>query len=152
MLPAPFAIHHVGYLVKSINQTATDLIERFNYQVESAIIEDPLQTAFVQFLRLPGASFWIELVAPNGEHSKLSNALRKGGGINHLCYEVPSITDACVHLRGQGMLLIGEPAPARAFDGRQIAWLMDSQSMLVELVEQGADKLSLASLRRASVN
>ena len=45
----------------------------------------------------------IELVTPDGPNSKLANALKKGGGLNHLCYLSPAIDDECRRLRESGM-------------------------------------------------
>lgn len=148
MVPAhiPFRLHHVGFLVKDIPASAALFSSRLGYQVESDVIEDPVQTAVVQFLRLPGGASWLELVAPNGPGSKLAGALRKGGGLNHVCYEVSDLDDACAQLRETGMLSVGAPAAAAAFGGRRIAWLMDSAGLLVELVAAGNGPLSLSTL------
>ena len=139
-------LHHIGYLVKDIGIAATDFQERFGYSTESDIIEDPIQTAFVQFLRLSETPFWLELIMPNLPTSKLTNALRKGGGLHHLCYEAPDVSHACEQLRSKSMLMISGPTPAIAFPGRRIAWLIDASGMLVELLETGSGRLSLASL------
>ncbi len=139
-----FRLHHIGILVADIARASEQMIERFGYVAESAIIEDPIQTARVMFLRLPGADHWTELVAPNGPDSVLGEALRKRkGGTHHLCHEVADIEAACEHLRGQSMMLVAPPAPAVAFGGRRIAWLMDGDCLLVELVESGPGPLCL---------
>ena len=143
----PFQLHHIGLLVKDIN-AATDLqVARYGYRIESAIIDDPVQTAQVRFLRLPHGQQWLELVAPMAGESKLANALAKGGeGLHHLCYEVPEIGPACEHLwTGRQMMLAG-PTPAVASGGRPIAWFMDRSGFLTELVEAGSGPLTLASL------
>jgi len=141
-----FRLHHVGILVPDLPRAVAEYADRFGCSVESQAIEDPAQTSVVQFLRLPGAPSWLELVTPNGPDSKLANALRKGGGLNHLCYEVADIAAACAHLRDRAMLSVGDPTPAVAFGGRRVAWLMDPSRLLVELVEAGPGPLSLASL------
>lgn len=141
-----FLLHHNGFLVKDIHLAARDFVSRLGYVIEGDIIEDPMQTAYVQFLRQLAATCWLELVTPNGPNSKLTNALRKGGGLHHLCYEVSDINRACEHLRDQAMLLLTEPVPAAAFPGRRIAWLMDCSGFLVELLERGDGPLSLASI------
>ena len=106
-----------------------------------------LVVARVRFLLLPGADHWLELVTPSGEESKLSNALRRGVTLHHLCYEVPDVDAAIERLRDTGMLLVGEPTPGAAFGGRRVAWLMDRTTPLVELVEAGSGPFSLAELR-----
>jgi len=145
-----FSTHHVGYLVSDIAQAVPRFTDRLDYRVESGIIEDPVQTAYVQFLRQPGALEWMELIAPTGESSKLTRALRQGGGLHHLCYEVNDMDRACAHLRDHEMLALSAPVPAAAFPGRRIAWFMDRFRGLVELLEQGDGALSLNGLRRAT--
>jgi methylmalonyl-CoA/ethylmalonyl-CoA epimerase len=144
-------LHHIGYLVTDIFKAAEEFSERFGYTIESPIIEDPQQTACVQFLRQPAALHWLELIAPNGAGSKLAKALERGGGMHHFCYEVASIGLASETLRHQGMLPLGDAKPAVAFSGRPIAWFMDRGKLLVELVEAGPGDFSLSSLRKISV-
>lgn len=139
-------LHHIGHLVHDLSAAAAACQARFGYRIESAVIKDPVQTALVQFLRLPGGANWLELVTPNGSDSKLSSALAKGGGLHHLCYEVDDIEAACIALRRQKMALLGAPAPAVAFAGRRIAWLLGRDRLLTELVESGPGPLSLAAL------
>jgi methylmalonyl-CoA/ethylmalonyl-CoA epimerase len=142
-----FDLHHIGFLVADISSAAADYESRFGYIVESPVIEDPTQTARVQFLRQPGAVHWLELISPNGPQSKLTKALQRGGGLHHLCYEVDDIERAAEHLRQQQMLPLGKANPATAFSGRLIAWFMDRGQMLVELVQAGAGDFSLSSIR-----
>jgi methylmalonyl-CoA/ethylmalonyl-CoA epimerase len=142
-----FRLHHVGILVRDIRSKSEQLVNRFGYVVESAVIEDPQQTAYVQFLRLPGADHWTELVAPNSPASVLSAALdRKRGGTHHLCYEVDDIEEACRSLRAAGMSILANPVRAVAFEGRRIAWLTDRDFLLIELVEAGAGPLLQSQL------
>jgi methylmalonyl-CoA/ethylmalonyl-CoA epimerase len=132
-------LHHVGLLVKNIPEAVEVYTRRYGYEVRSPVIHDPAQTAYVQFLALPGDSSYLEFVAPDRPDSKLSNALGKGGGLHHLCYATGAIDQACAELRGQGMFLIQPPVPAVAFPGRRIAWLMGRDRTLIELVEKAAD-------------
>jgi len=143
----PLTLHHTGLLVKDVAQAAAHYVEVLGYRLESEPIDDPVQTARVQFLRLPGATHWLELVAPLGPESKLANALTKGGGLHHLCYEVADIVTATAHFRAAGCMVISEPVAAAAFPGRRIAWLMDRQRLLFELLEAGPGPLGLATLK-----
>src|SRR5271156_386291 len=99
-----FELHHIGFLVADIPSAAADFVERYGYVAESSVIEDPTQTARVQFLRQPDTVHWLELITPVGSKSKLSDALQRGGGLHHLCYEVPDIEQASEHLRKRSML------------------------------------------------
>ncbi|MGH9433400.1 MAG: VOC family protein [Terriglobia bacterium] len=132
-----FSVHHLGVAVQDISQTAAAYVKCFGYQIESAIVHDPLQQAYVQFLRLPGDRVYLELVQPDRSHSKLSQAIAKGGGLNHVCYATDDVDAACKELRARGMFLIAPPAPAVAFKGRRIAWLMGKDRVITELVERG---------------
>ena len=130
-------LHHVGVLVRDVARSAELYVRREGYVIRSPIVHDITQTAYVQFLALPGDSVFLELVAPDGEHSKLASALSKGGGLNHLCYAVDDIELGCGELRSRGMHLLQEPVPAAAFPGRKIAWLIGRDRIPVELVERG---------------
>ena len=143
-MDSSFRLHHIGLLVADVVAASASLVERFGYLRETPIIQDPVQTAFVTFLRLPGADHWTELVAPNGPGSVLAEALRRRrGGPHHLCFQVDDLSQACDRLRDRSMLLITEPVPAVVFGGRHIAWLIDEAGLLVELVESGPGPLCL---------
>jgi methylmalonyl-CoA/ethylmalonyl-CoA epimerase len=128
-------LHHIGIAVRDLAPATADHVRRFGCVEEGAVIHDPVQTAFIQFLRLPGSPVLIELVAPDGPRSKLSRAVESGGGLNHLCHAVGDIEEACGRLRREGMVLIHPPTPAVAFGGHRIAWLMGRDRLLIELVE-----------------
>jgi len=132
-------LHHVGVLVKDIAAAAKDYTERLGYELKSGVIHDPRQTAYVQFLRLPGDRVYLELVSPDRATSKLTNALNKGGGLNHVCYATLDIEQTCSQLRAQRLFQISAPVPAVAFNGRRIAWFMGPDQLLMELVERGPE-------------
>ena len=130
-------LHHIGYLVANLSESARRFVESVGYVVESDPIADPVQTATVQFLRLPSDSVWLELVSPLGNPSKLDAALRRGEGIHHLCFEVLDIESSVDRLRRHSMRAIAPIVPAVAFGGRRITWLTNRSGTLFELVEAG---------------
>lgn len=132
------SLHHVGYLVAQIDAAGDLYRKQFGYQIASAIIHDPVQTAMVQFLRLPGDSSYLELISPAGPDSRLSSALAKGGGLNHLCYCTAELDSEIERLRSMGLILLRKPVPAAAFSGRRIAWMRGTDPIPIELVESGA--------------
>jgi methylmalonyl-CoA/ethylmalonyl-CoA epimerase len=79
----------------------------------------------------------LELISPDGPNSVLQNALKKGGGIHHICYTTPDLEKAIQEFRDCGNALVSEPKPSVAFSPRRIAWLMTPDYLLYELVEQG---------------
>jgi methylmalonyl-CoA/ethylmalonyl-CoA epimerase len=133
-------LHHIGIAVRDLAATAQELSSLLGYRIRSGVIHDPVQTAHVQFLQQDGTPACLELVTPDGPASKLVGALKRGGGLNHLCYATPDIDATCRRLSEGGMLIIQEPVTAVAFPGRRIAWLMGGAGVLTELVEEGVDR------------
>jgi methylmalonyl-CoA/ethylmalonyl-CoA epimerase len=130
-------LHHIGIVVAKIEDRRDFYIRTLQYQERTPVIHDPIQTAFVQFLFQPGSDHLIELVAPDGEASHLSNASRKGSPLNHLCYSCDEIAESLAELRDAGCFVVREPTPGVAFEGRPIAWVMSPHRLLMELVERG---------------
>jgi methylmalonyl-CoA/ethylmalonyl-CoA epimerase len=134
-----FALHHLGVLVADLVRATAFQIESFGYVKASDVIHDPTQNVFAQFLHLPGSPTFLELITPDGPESKVANALRKGGGLHHVCYATAVMDQACEDLRGKGAFIIQPPVMSVAFPGRRIAWLMQADRMLIELLEKGPD-------------
>jgi methylmalonyl-CoA/ethylmalonyl-CoA epimerase len=129
-------LHHVGYVVKEIDQVTEMYLRRYGYEACTPVIHDPLQTALVQFLRLPGDQSYLELVAPDGPESKLLQAASRRGGLNHLCYTAGPLEETIRQLEEEGMSLLAEPKPAVAFRRRRICWLIGTDPVPIELVER----------------
>lgn len=147
------AIHHIGILVRDIAESVSAYEERFAYRIVGETIHDPVQTAYIQFLEGATPKVLIELISPDGPNSKLTVALKKGGGLNHLAYSTDEIEKDCQELRSSGMLLLQAPVEAQAFPGRRIAWLMGRDGIPIELVEQGpVTRRCLSSASRAIVS
>jgi len=136
-------LHHVGYAVAEIEPAAAIYFKRFGYQACTPVIHDPLQTAYVQFFRLPGDQTYLEFVAPDGPNSKLSNAVANRIALNHLCFAVDDIEEATESLRKTGMVVVSKPVPAVAFGGRRISWLLGRDCVPIELVERSGHLLTL---------
>ena len=143
-------LHHVGILVSDIKTECATFVKRYGYVIESEVIEDRIQAACVRFIRQAGALFWLELITPNGPDSKLINALKKGGGLHHLCYEVDDLERVTENLCEDGMMMISAPVLAEAFPGRRIAWFIGQDRILIEILEAGSGRLSLSSLHKLS--
>jgi methylmalonyl-CoA/ethylmalonyl-CoA epimerase len=124
--------------VKSIGSLSQLYVQRFGYEVRTPVIHDPLQTALVQFLALPGDLVYLEFVSPDGPESRLMHAVRKGGGLNHLCYVTDHLETATDLLIQTGMMVISPPQPAVAFAGRRICWVLGEDPLPIELVERTA--------------
>ena len=103
---------------------------------DGQVFEDPHQRVKVAFLSTSEGAAQIELVEPNGEDSPVQSFLRsKGGGLHHVCYQVPDLDSGLSEMRSRGALLVKRPQPAVAFGGRRIAWVLTPEKLLVELLE-----------------
>jgi methylmalonyl-CoA/ethylmalonyl-CoA epimerase len=130
-----FVFHHVGVAVRNLQDAIPNYWSLFGYKLISGPFDDPIQNVSVCFLSRGRTDTVIELVAPLGPDSPIRRTLKSGGGTYHVCYQVPDIHGAIVHLAAQGSLLLSGPVPAVAFEMREIAWLMTEDSLLVELVQ-----------------
>jgi methylmalonyl-CoA/ethylmalonyl-CoA epimerase len=77
----------------------------------------------------------IELVAPAEPDSPVRSFLEKGGGLHHVCYEVPDLERALDEARLRKCVLVRSPKPAVAFAGRRIAWVITPEKLLIEYLE-----------------
>lgn len=103
------------------------------YRSEGPVFTDPLQGIKGLFMLLDDAR--IELLeALPGSHV-LEPWLAHGSPLYHLGYEVTDLAETIEMLSATGAKVVSDPKPAIAFDGRQVAFLIRSNLMLVELIE-----------------
>ncbi len=107
---------------------------------EGGPIEDPVQRVVVQFFREPKSGEVWELVAPLGdvEDSPLRARLSRGGGLDHVCYELEpgdgTLESVLDGERERGAQVVCQPVMAAAF-GRRIAFVFRRSGRLVEFLE-----------------
>ena len=89
--------------------------------------------SFIPPIRGIQSSSWSSQLS---EASPVSNFLKKGGGLHHVCYEIDDLESGLREARGAGLVIVADPAPAVAFDGRRIAWVCSKKRLLVELLER----------------
>jgi methylmalonyl-CoA/ethylmalonyl-CoA epimerase len=93
----------------------------------------------VHELLLSAGDAFVQLVAPLSPDTPVGRFLaRRGEGVHHVGYAVPSVAAALDDLRAQGVEVI-EPAPRTGSGGTTIAFLHPKSmgGVLVELVEEG---------------
>ena len=136
-MAAPLRLHHVGFVVSSIEASMPGFARSMWAGQCSQCFEDPLQKAKVAFLTTRPGDAQIELVEPLGEDSPVQRFLRQtGGGLHHLCYEVADLEEELAAFRSRGAVIAKRPKPAAAFGGRRIAWVITAEKLLVELLEE----------------
>jgi methylmalonyl-CoA/ethylmalonyl-CoA epimerase len=129
-------LHHLGYVVASIEAVGDRFARTIGAVWKGKIIHDPLQVAKVSFIEPPNPfCATVELVEPAGENSPVERFLKRGGGLHHLCYEVDDLERHLKLSRSMGSMVVRQPVPAVAFDGRRIAWVFTKDKLLLEFLE-----------------
>lgn len=131
----PLQLHHVGLAVDSIVAHAEHYRRSLGLELTGQIVEDEIQRVRVAFARV-GPDTFIELVEPIDADSPIGRMLKTGGGIYHMCYLVADIDAAIARVCAAGGRHISGPSPARAFEGRRIAWVYTPARTLVEFLER----------------
>lgn len=128
-------IHHFGFATKSIENSLAEF-KKLGYNPVSEKIVDPIQK--VELLFINNSDHLIELIAPlKGEDNPVKKILDKSGSsLYHICYEVENIRDCINTLRAKGFIVILKPTPAIAFNNRNISFLYNSHTGIIELLEK----------------
>jgi methylmalonyl-CoA/ethylmalonyl-CoA epimerase len=128
-------IHHLGIAVKNIETSAVMYNESLGWEQTGSLIYDPVQSVNILFMRdSHGARF--ELLEPVGNNSPVKKLLERRIGLYHICYEVQDIHSKIKELTAKGFLLISGPVGAVAFNDNLIAFLINRDNLIIELVEQ----------------
>lgn len=137
LLSGKAILHHLGFVVQSISTVADGFASSMSASWDSQIIHDPLQRVRVAFFKPVDARNPVfELVEPASEASPVSNFLKKGGGLHHVCYEIDDLESGLREARLAGFVIVSAPTPAAAFGGRRIAWVCSKNRLLMELLER----------------
>lgn len=127
-------IEHIGYAVKQIDR-ARKSFEKLGYVFEPAI-DDLNRNVKLAFGKKDG--YRIELVAPLNKklESPVDQYLSNAIGIPyHICYQSENFDMEIKELEKQGFKVIIDPAPAVAFGGRRVVFMMSVGFGLMEIVE-----------------
>ena len=130
-------LHHVGIVVNDLASYGEAYKTLLGLRQASAIFEDPIQRVRLQFWK-DAHGHLLELIEPAATDSPVRKALQKGGGLNHLCYEVDDMDQEVRRAVESGAVLTGAIAPAVAFGGRRVAFLFFPKLNLIEFVEAAA--------------
>lgn len=135
----PLRFHHVGFVVRNIEKSLPGFLASLTGSWDGRIFEDPYQKVKVTFIETGPGQGSIELVEPAAPDSPVLRFLEeKGGGLNHVCYEVGNLDDQLTAARARGAIIAKKPKPAVAFGGRRIAWIITPERLLVEFLEASA--------------
>lgn len=130
-------IHHLGFVVPSISAAAEAFALSMSASWDGQIIHDPLQCVRVAFFSPADTRNPVfELVEPASEASPVTNFLKKGVGLHHVCYEIDDLESGLQEARSVGLAIVSDPTPALAFGGRRIAWVCSKSRLLMEFLER----------------
>jgi methylmalonyl-CoA/ethylmalonyl-CoA epimerase len=130
-------LHHLGFAVPSISETAEEFALTMSANWDGEIIHDPLQRVRVAFFSpIDTRNPVFELVEPDSEASPVTNFLKKRVGLHHVCYEVDDLELPLHAAQSLGLVRVSDPKPAVAFGGRKIAWVCSRRFLLIELLER----------------
>jgi len=132
-------LHHVGIVTDKIERRAAAYNQLLGVVPASEITVDDIQRVRVQFLGCTD-DVQIELIEPLDGESPARRALEKGGGLNHVCFEVQNVAIAVEEAVKKGAICVCPPVSASAMDGRLISFVFFRELGLIEFVEPAADK------------
>ena len=132
-IAAGLEFHHVGVACAAI-AAEEKFFASLGYRREGLAFEDRIQG--VRGVFMAGQSPRLELLEalPSGSPGVLAPWLAQGVKLYHLAYFAPRLAPAIDSMRAQRAKLVVAPVPAVAFGGREIAFLMLPNRMLIELI------------------
>ncbi len=127
-------VHHYGLATDNLERSI-ETLRSLGYRV-GEITLDPVQRVRAAFASRPQEAM-IELICDADTSGPTHRIISKtGNGLYHICYEVDNLGEMTTKLRDEGFLLMHEPVPAVACDGRRIAWMYNRYIGLIELLEK----------------
>ncbi len=126
-------VHHIAVVVADMEPALRFWRDALGLSLETV---RPIPSDRVDIAFLPAGDVKIELVRPTDDSTGVARYLTsKGEGIHHVCFEVPNLAEALLHLEIDGIELI-DTAPRRGAEG-PVAFLhpKSCHGVLVELIE-----------------
>lgn len=127
-------LDHLGIVVRSLAESLPLYTDVIGLAVEGTEV---VESERVRVAMLPAGGTRVELLEPLDSESAAGRFLeRRGGGLHHICFQVPDIEAACRRCRDAGVDLIGE-GPRAGVGGRPVVFLdpRGAGRVLIELVE-----------------
>jgi len=127
-------LNHVAIAVPDL-ESATVSYRNALGAVVSDPVDMPEHGVTVAFIELPNTK--IELLQPLGDNSPIQGFLDRnsGGGMHHMCFEVPDIIAARDRLVSEGARVLGGGEPKTGAHGKPVLFLhpKDFSGALIEL-------------------
>ncbi|MDW8049040.1 MAG: VOC family protein [Nitrososphaerota archaeon] len=136
-------LHHIGLATNNIDESIRNHKSLFNFEPVSDIVADEQNKVKVVLLsdsRSIGPA--IELVCPLGEDSPISNLLKRGFNLYHLCFVVGNLELSLEKAQKSGAKKVFGPSQAKLYDGKRIAFVYTKDRYLVEFLEDPSENNS----------
>ena len=129
-------IHHIGIVVDNIQNSLGEFSKFIKFDEITITTLVGSQKVNVCFMKI--GELRIEFIESINDESPVKKALEKGGGFNHICFEVDNLLEKINEIVEKGGRLI--VSPVEGFEGRQIAFVLLNMKKtnlnLVELVQR----------------
>jgi methylmalonyl-CoA/ethylmalonyl-CoA epimerase len=124
-------VHHIGFVVRDIDVSLQSWLD-LGFSLVSSKIEE-LEIGVECILLSDGNSVLIELIQPLPGSQAMSARLKRGGGLDHICYLVSDLDLTISEEVRLGGIVVLEPTQSRLFN-RRIAFVFRRSGLLVELL------------------
>ncbi|HER26278.1 MAG TPA: glyoxalase [Rhodospirillales bacterium] len=126
---------HIGLFVADLTAGRQQLSALLPIHKFSGPVDDPGLKVRIQFAT-DSSGIRYELVAPFGDGNPVSAVLAAGKNIlNHVAYRTTDLDVEIERLRNEGAIPLGPPAPAVAFKGARVIFLLTPLGFIIELIE-----------------
>jgi methylmalonyl-CoA/ethylmalonyl-CoA epimerase len=126
---------HVGIVVADIEAGGVSLTRALGSLSWTRRFDDTRLGVAVRFARDRSGMVY-ELIAPFGDTSPIARTLKSRANLlNHMAYRTSSLDSGVKQVRAMGALPVGAAAPALAYGGAPVQFLMLPLGFLIELIE-----------------
>ena len=127
-------VHHIGYLVKNIDDSRIKFLE-LGYEAETSKEYDDIRGIYIQFL--VNGNYRVELIEPASEKSQFHSALKRFRNLPyHICYVTEDIDGSIDEYAMKGFMLSQAPELAPCIGNRRVAFMQSPTMGIIELLEK----------------
>jgi len=126
--------HHIGFAVENL-QLAINKWENDGFKVAIPPVDD-LNIGVSCVMLTDVSSFAIEIISPLSGSSSLSARMKRGGGLDHICFSTENIDQQLQIEQINGAIVVLEPTVAKLFN-RKVAFVIRRSGLLTEFIENG---------------
>ncbi|ABM29608.1 VOC family protein [Nitratidesulfovibrio vulgaris] len=129
-------IHHIGYLVHSIEKAQIQF-EELGFTNTTNQIHDKFRGINILFMTKDG--YTIELISPAIENSVVSNLIKQyKNSPYHICYQSFNIAEDMQALKKNKYIKITEFEPAIALENKKVVFFVHPHLGMIEVIDANA--------------